>query len=191
MSADQQTNDEVPDGVSELDSVTMPETAEHPEVLIITGMSGGGRSHAAGVFEDYGWFVVDNLPPTMLQPLVEMMARGTGGVRKLAVVLDVRSREFFSDVDEVLTAMTQAGIEHQVLFLDASDEVLVRRYEQVRRPHPLQGEGLLLDGISKERQELYSLRRTADVIIDTSNLNVHDLRREISQVYVPKTDDEL
>jgi UPF0042 nucleotide-binding protein len=154
-----------------------------PEVLIITGMSGAGRSTAADVLEDLGWYVVDNLPPQMLAPLALLATKAAGNVPKLAVVVDVRGRSFFTDLTESLTGLRQRGIRLRVLFLDASDEALVRRFESVRRPHPLQMDGRILDGISRERELLGDLLATADVVMDTSDLNVHQLGAKVVETF--------
>src|SRR5699024_5811370 len=135
----------------------------NPEIIIITGMSGAGRSRAASVLEDLDWFVVDNLPPRLLDSLVAMMLHSGSGVRRLAAVVAVRSGQFFNDLLKVLDELRESYIDYQLLFLDASDEVLVRRYEAVRRPHPLQGSGRMLDGIAEERQILSHLCQRADV----------------------------
>ena len=171
--------DTVPHGIPALDERASKPHPSAPEVLIITGMSGAGRTRAAAVLEDMDWYVVDNLPAQMLSHLVGMMTHGVGGVRRLAAVVDVRGREFFADLTPVLSALRAAGTDYQILFLDASDEVLVRRYEQVRRPHPLQGEGRILDGIEAERELLEAVRDRSDILIDTSELSVHDLAREV------------
>jgi UPF0042 nucleotide-binding protein len=149
------------------------------EVLIITGMSGAGRTRAASVLEDLDWFVVDNLPPMMIGPLSDMMARSGSSVERLAVVVDVRGREYFEDLEKALDHLNAQGIAHRILFLDASDSALVKRYESVRRPHPLQGDGMILDGIAAERQALASIKDRADIRIDTSTLSVHDLARKV------------
>ncbi len=169
----------IPIGISEADATTRPAVGYRPEVLVITGMSGAGRTRAATVLEDLDWFVVDNLPPKMIVPLVDMMTRSGSTLQRIGTVVDVRSRQFFTDLVEVLGHLRRSGVGYRILFLDASDEVLVRRYEQVRRPHPLQGEGRILDGLTAERRLLASLRERADVVIDTSELNVHDLAREV------------
>jgi UPF0042 nucleotide-binding protein len=150
-----------------------------PEVLIVTGMSGAGRSQAASVLEDLGWFVVDNLPPAMIDPLVTLTTKSGSAVDKLAVVVDVRGGQYFDQLSDSLAHMEKAGVPYRVLFLDASDEVLVRRFEFVRRPHPLQGDGGVLDGIGEERHILAPIDHRADVVIDTSHLSVHDLARQI------------
>ena len=169
----------VPQGIPAVEAVTHPPEPVTSEVLIITGMSGAGRSRAAMVLEDLDWYVVDNLPPKMLVPLVDMMTRSGSSITRVGAVVDVRGREFFNDLTDVLTRFGKRGIHYRILFLDASDEVLVRRFEQVRRPHPLQGEGRILDGIGVERRLLGAMRSRADVLIDTSDLNVHDLAREV------------
>jgi UPF0042 nucleotide-binding protein len=183
----------VPRGIPALEATTPAPRLSSAQVLIITGMSGAGRTRAAAVLEDLDWYVVDNLPAQMLTPLVGMMKRGApgGGVQRLAVVVDVRGREFFADLAGVLADLRAAGTDYRVLFLDASDEVLVRRFEQVRRPHPLQGNGRILEGIAAERALLSDIRERSDVLIDTSELNVHDLAREVRAAVSGPADDTL
>lgn len=171
----------VPDGIPVLDESTSLPQNDPPEILIITGMSGAGRSRAAAALEDLDWYVVDNLPPRLLGTLARMMTPGEGGVHRLAAVVDVRSGEFFAELVGVLDQFRAQGTDYRVIYLDASDEELVRRYESVRRPHPLQGDGRLLDGITEERSLLATLRRRADVLIDTTELSVHDLARQIRE----------
>lgn len=166
-----------------MDNATPP-SAYQPDLLIITGMSGAGRTRAASVLEDHDWFVVDNLPPQMLIPLARLVVQVAGEMRQLAVVVDVRGREFFDQLVEVLERLDSSGTAYRMLFLDASDEALVRRFEQVRRPHPLQDGRTILDGIAEERQRLEFLRSQADVVIDTSNLNVHELASEIGDAFL-------
>ncbi|MCA5893569.1 RNase adapter RapZ [Isoptericola sp. NEAU-Y5] len=169
----------VPQGIPEIEAATPAPERTEPEVLIITGMSGAGRSRAAGVLEDLDWFVVDNLPPLMIVPLVDLMTRAGSSVERLAVVVDVRGREYFHELAQVLEHLRDSGLLYRILFLDARDDVLVRRYESVRRPHPLQGEGRILDGIGDERRRLATIAERADFVIDTSELSVHDLAREV------------
>lgn len=169
----------IPRVVPELDRETVLPAAEVPEILIITGMSGAGRSRAGATLEDLGWYVVDNLPPRLLSALAGMMSPADGTVRRLAAVVDVRSREYFQELVGVLDALRTRNLDYRIMFLDARDDVLVRRFESVRRPHPLQGEGRLLDGITRERHVLTDLRTRADIFIDTSDLTVHDLSRKI------------
>ena len=153
------------------------------DVVVLTGMSGAGRSTAANVLEDLGWYVVDNLPPQMILPMAELAEHSRGGVSQLAVVIDVRSRTFFTALREALQTLRSRGWKPHVVFVDATDEALVRRFESVRRPHPLQGHGRLLDGITRERTLLGDLRSEADILIDTSGLNVHQLSAKVSQVF--------
>ncbi|MEP7763131.1 RNase adapter RapZ [Sanguibacter sp. 25GB23B1] len=171
----------VPQGIPEVEAATPAPEPGSSEVLIITGMSGAGRSRAAMVLEDLDWYVVDNLPPKMLVPLVDMMTRAGSAITRVGAVVDVRGREFFNDLNDVLARFRKRGIEYRILFLDASDEALVRRFEQVRRPHPLQGDGRILDGIGVERQLLRAIRERSDIFVDTSELNVHDLAREVRE----------
>jgi len=149
------------------------------EVIVVTGLSGAGRSTAAKCLEDLGWFVVDNLPPSLLATMVDLGSRSQGAVGKIAVVADVRSRAFSSDLRTAIDEIERRGVHPRVLFLEASDDVLVRRFEGVRRPHPLQGDGRLVDGILAERQLLRDLRGDADLVLDTSLLNVHELRGKV------------
>jgi len=148
------------------------------DVILVTGMSGAGRSTATSALEDIGWFVVDNLPPTLMTNVVEHLAQRTGS-RKVAMVADVRGGQLFEELRDSLAAIQAAGHDLRVLFLEAGDEALVRRYESSRRPHPLQRDDNLLGAVQRERKLLSDLRADADLVIDTSNLNVHDLRRSI------------
>lgn len=147
-------------------------------VTVLTGMSGAGRSTAARAMEDLGWFVVDNLPPMMIQQMVEL-AQDTPSIAKLAVVVDARGGAFFHELEQSLFWLRQGQLDLQVIFLEATDEVLVRRFESSRRPHPLQGSRRLLDGIEEERALLANLRGSADLVVDTSRMSVHDLRRRM------------
>src|ERR1700742_2887037 len=149
------------------------------ETVIVTGLSGAGRSTAAKCFEDLGYYVVDNLPAELIATLMDLGSRSQGAVTRLAVVMDVRSRAFSSDLRGVIRDLAQRGMRPRVLFLEARDEVLARRFETVRRAHPLQGDGRLVDGIAAERQLLAGLRDEADLVIDTSDRSVHELRRAI------------
>jgi UPF0042 nucleotide-binding protein len=153
------------------------------EVTIITGLSGAGRSTAAKCFEDLGWFVVDNLPPGLLTTMADLGTRSQGAVNRIAVVVDVRGRAFFADLRAALDALAARGLRPGLLFLEASDDALVRRYEAVRRPHPLQRHDRLITGIRAERELLAEFRGKADVVLDTTNLNVHELRAEIDATF--------
>jgi UPF0042 nucleotide-binding protein len=152
------------------------------EMLIVTGMSGAGRSTAANALEDLGWYVVDNLPPQMLKPLLDLTELAAGSLPRVAVVVDVRGGELFSDLPEAMRALRERR-QIRLMFLDASDDVLVRRFEAVRRPHPLQGDGTILDGIALERDRLAAVRESADVIIDTSSYNIHQLATQVTDLF--------
>ena len=140
-------------------------------------MSGAGRSTVAHSLEDLGWYVVDNLPPALLGNLLELV---TTSEKKVAVVVDVRGRAFFGDLTKSLADLAEQGIYRKILFVDAADDVLVRRFESTRRPHPLQGSDRILDGIAKERDRLREVRNAADLVIDSSALNVHQLEKKIA-----------
>lgn len=153
---------------------------EKRELLVISGMSGAGKSSVANALEDGGWYVVDNLPPALISSLLEMTEKT---VRSIAVVIDVRGREHFDDLSRALTDLKSKGIESRTLFVDASDESLVRRFEATKRPHPLQSSDRVLDGIYREREKLGDLRSRADIIVDTSELNIHQLERRVDQLF--------
>lgn len=157
------------------------------DVVLVSGMSGAGRSTATRTLEDIGWFVVDNLPPTLITNVVDYVAQRTGS-RKVAVVADVRGGQLFEELRDSLAAIKAAGHDLRVLFLEAGDEALVRRYESSRRPHPLQREDSLLGAVQRERSLLSDLRADADIVIDTSNLNVHELRRSIEASFADDQD---
>jgi UPF0042 nucleotide-binding protein len=158
-------------------------------LVVVTGMSGAGRSTAANTLEDLGWYVVDNLPPTVLPEVCEQ-ARNIN-LTRLAVVLDVRTRGFFEQLPTMFADLSATGTLPEILFLEAADDVIVRRQESVRRPHPLQGDGRLLDGIVRERETLATLRAAADLVIDTSSLNVHQLASRVTHAYGGIDDDQL
>ena len=153
------------------------------EVAVVTGLSGAGRSTAAKCLEDLGWFVVDNLPPELVATMVELGAQARGAITRVAVVMDVRSRAFTDDLAAVIKDLDARGYKPRVLFLEATDEVLIRRFEQVRRTHPMQGDGRLSDGIEAERHLLTPLREQADLVLDTSALSVHQLRAKIEDAF--------
>ncbi len=165
------------------------ETSGQPagELVVITGMTGAGRSTAAKELEDLGYYVVDNLPPGLLPDVVRLVDESQGRTQRIAVVVDVRSGSFFQGLRSAL-AHGVTGRNTTLVFLDASDDVLVRRQEAVRRPHPLQEGGRLLDGLERERVVLADLRSDADLVIDTSNLNVHQLTDRIAESFgTPET----
>jgi UPF0042 nucleotide-binding protein len=151
------------------------------ELLIVTGMSGAGRSTVGNALEDLGWYVVDNLPPQMLGPIADLFTLAKNPLPRLAVVIDVRGGEFFGDLNEHLTQLREKNVNLRMLFLEATDSALVKRFENVRRPHPLQGNGTILDGIAEERIQLLTLRESADVIFDTSDINVHQLSNKVAE----------
>ena len=164
-----------------------PAAADDPQVVVVTGMSGAGRSTVANVMEDHGWYVIDNLPISLLDSLLDLSERfaatdrpeGLTGPARVGIVVDVRAQGFDMLAD-ALRRMREAGWHTSFVYLDATDEALVRRFESVRRPHPLQGHGRMLDGIQRERRMLAELRSIADVTVDTSGLNVHQLSRKIA-----------
>lgn len=147
--------------------------------VLITGMSGSGLSTAAKVFEDKGFYVAHNIPTKILVDLFELCAAEGSPVDKLAVVSDVRTRMFEGSFLESIRELAERSMDPTVLFMDARDDVLIRRFDSVRRTHPLQGGDSLQDGIEREREEIANVRANADIVIDTSNLSVHDLRRAI------------
>jgi UPF0042 nucleotide-binding protein len=151
------------------------------EVLILTGMSGAGRSTVAHALEDLGWYVVDNLPPTLLSDLIKQGVQSE--INSLAVVVDVRGGKFFDELASSLSELKKSGANFRVAFLDASDQALVQRFESTRRPHPLQGKGRIVDGIAAEREKLQDLLAQSDVVIDTSNLNVHQLEKRTAEIF--------
>jgi len=150
------------------------------ELLILSGMSGAGRSTVAHSLEDLGWYVVDNLPPALLPSLAEQELETHAA---LAVVVDVRGGKFFDELNNSLAKLKAASIPYRLLFLDASDQALVQRFESTRRPHPLQGKDRIMDGITRERAKLEEIRAQADVVIDSSNLNVHQLEKRTSEIF--------
>ena len=152
-----------------------------PDIVIITGMSGAGRSTAAKSLEDLGWFVVDNLPPALLPTMLDLADRAS--LAGIAAVVDVRSRAFSTDLKTAISSLATRGVSPQVVFLEASDEALVRRFENVRRPHPMQGSGTITDGITAERELLRAVRGDSDVVLDSSSLNVHELRSRLHDFF--------
>jgi UPF0042 nucleotide-binding protein len=157
------------------------------EVVLVTGLSGAGRGTAAKVLEDLGWYVADNLPPPLISRMVDFGLDAGSRITQLAVVMDVRSRGFTGDLDWVRDDLATRGITPQVLFMEATNDMLVRRYEQNRRSHPLQGEQTLAEGIVAEREMLAAVRATADLIIDTSTLSVRELRESIERAFGGET----
>jgi len=159
------------------------EQKQKPELLIVTGMSGAGRSTVGNALEDQGWYVIDNLPPQLLGPISDLFAMSNSELPRIAVVTDVRGGEFFAELLGRVQELRQREIAVRVLFLEASNSELVKRFEAVRRPHPLQREGTILEGIEAERAELINLRESADVIFDTTDFNVHQLTARVSEAF--------
>jgi UPF0042 nucleotide-binding protein len=167
----------------------MPFTAARTsDLLVITGMSGAGKSAVANALEDLGWWVVDNMPPRLLPELVATVTEVTGGDARLAIVADVRGGQLFAELGEAVATAVGSGHKPTVLFLEATDEALVRRFESARRPHPLQGEGRILDGIVVERAVLADLRQDADLVVDTSALTIHQLGHRVRAAFAGERD---
>ena len=158
------------------------EIATTPGILLITGLSGAGRSEAARSLEDIGYFVVDNLPPTLLPKMAELAA-SPGGPGRVAIVVDARGGVFFGELSKALEELQELRVDARIVFLDASDEDLVNRYEATRRRHPLAPGDRVGEGIRKERLMMQSLREDADLVIDTSGLSPHDLRDRIREMF--------
>ncbi len=154
------------------------------QFVIITGLSGAGKSNAMKVFEDLGFFCVDNLPPALLPKFAELCLQSEGRVRRAALAIDVRGGEFFNDLFSSLAYLESMGLDYEILFLDAADDVLVRRFEETRRKHPLAQSGGVLEGIQAERLRLQTVKEKADMIVDTSTLSVRELRNTIVNSFV-------
>jgi UPF0042 nucleotide-binding protein len=162
--------------------MTMPMDRHRGELVVVTGMTGAGRSTAAKELEDLGFYVVDNMPPSLLRDVVRLVDESRGADQPIAVVVDVRSGSFFQSLQANL-AQGATGRRTTLVFLEATDDVLVRRQEAARRPHPLQAGGRLLDGLQRERKVLADLRSEADLVIDTTTLNVHQLTDRIAEAF--------
>jgi UPF0042 nucleotide-binding protein len=158
------------------------------EIVVITGMSGAGRSTVAHAMEDHGWYVIDNLPPSLLLSVFDMTERSADSI---AVVIDVRGRQFFDDLNRSLAELAERGISRKIIFVDAADDVLVRRFESSRRPHPLQANDRIVDGIDREREKLRELSSGADLVVDSSQLNVHQLEKKIAELFSTDTSASL
>jgi RNase adapter protein RapZ len=158
-----------------------------PQLCVITGLSGAGRTTAAKVLEDLGYFVIDNLPPSLIERVVDLATAPGSTVEQVALVVDVRGRQFFGDFRQSLRKLRDGELDVQVVFLEAADEALVKRYEAERRVHPLAGEDRVVDGIERERALLADLRAEADLLIDTTDLNVHDLRDRLVDAFGEET----
>lgn len=158
-------------------------TQQEPSLILITGMSGAGRRATAAALEELGWYVADNLPPELIVRMVELSFSPDSPIEKLAIVTDVRSRDFAGSLTSVLHDLHTGGRRPTVLYLDATDEALIARFDAVRRTHPLQQKGTLQDGIDREREMLASIRERADIVLDTTDRSIHDLRRELEKFF--------
>ena len=154
-----------------------------PEVVVVTGLSGAGRTTAAKVLEDLGYFVIDNLPAGLIEPVMKLATGPGAEVRRLALVVDVRGRAFPGEAAAIVADLHRRDVDPRVLFLDSSDEALVTRFEAARRPHPLAATGRVLDGIQREREVLAPLRAEADLVVDTTDTNVHELRDRLREAF--------
>jgi len=159
------------------------DSASQQEIVIITGLSGAGRSTAAKSLEDLAWFVADNLPVDLLPTMADLARRAGDAVPRLAAVVDIRSRAFSTDLKSAISDLHARGVRPYVVFLEASDETLVRRFDSVSRPHPLQDTGRVIDGIAAERELLQGMRAEADLVLDTTKLNVHELRARMRDAF--------
>lgn len=156
------------------------------KLIIVTGLSGAGKTQAIRCLEDIGYFCVDNLPPKLVPKFIELLNQVEGNIERAAIVMDIRGGRFFSSVPETLDYLDSQGMDYEVLFLEASDESLVRRYKETRRRHPLTPQGRILEGILEERRRLEELRGRAGKIIDTSELSPHELREQMKGLYAPE-----
>ncbi len=159
------------------------DAAAQPTIAIITGLSGAGRTTAAKVLEDLGYFVIDNMPPQLLDSVVTLATGPGAEVSRIALVIDVRGRQFFGDLRQTVRSLEERGLSVRVLYLEASTQSLVQRYEAGRRVHPLAGEDRVIEGIAREREILAELRADADLVIDTTKLNVHQLRDKLTDAF--------
>ncbi|MCW2686824.1 MAG: putative P-loop-containing kinase [Mycobacterium sp.] len=184
---EQGTGEQLRNGRVDEGGGTQSEEESGIDVVLVTGLSGAGRGTAAKVLEDLGWYVADNLPPELIARMVDLGLAAGSRITQLALVMDVRSRGFSGDLDWVRKDLATRGIAPRVLFLEASDDILVRRYEQNRRSHPLQGDQTLAEGIAAERAMLAPGRAVADLVIDTSTLSVPALRESIERAFGGET----
>lgn len=156
---------------------------KHLRLLVITGLSGAGKTQALQSLEDQGYFCVDNLPPSLILKFAELCGQSQGKVSKAAIVCDLRGGEFFSSLTEALVNLQAEGFQYELLFLEASDGILVGRYKESRRRHPLSPQGGILEGIQLERQQLAEIRGEAHKIIDTSSLTSQQLRQQVAELF--------
>jgi len=154
------------------------------DFVVITGMSGAGKSQAMKVMEDMGYYCMDNLPPALLSKFAELTYKSTKEIKKVAVVVDIRGGVFFEDLFQELDELVEMGVGYKILFLDSANETLIKRYKELRRPHPLNPEGNLIDGIKEERRILHQVKSRADYIVDTSKFNLGMLKEELTRIFV-------
>ncbi|SKC51736.1 RNase adapter RapZ [Maledivibacter halophilus] len=159
--------------------------------VIITGLSGAGKSQAMKCMEDLGFYCVDNLPPILIAKFAELCFSKRGEIQKIALVIDIRGGKFFDDLFESLDELTDKGYKYEILFLDASDQTLIKRFKETRRVHPLSSEGRIIDGINAERERLEYLKQRANKIIDTSNMTPAQLKEEIKEVYIEGSNNNI
>lgn len=152
-------------------------------IVILSGMSGSGKSTAVKALEDLGYFCLDNLPPTLIATFIELSKNSAEHITKVGIVMDIREGVFFQRVPEVIEELKKKGNSVELLFLESSDEVLIKRYKETRRKHPLSADGNILEGISKEREILTRVKNIADHVIDTSSFNVHQLREIVQDLF--------
>lgn len=152
------------------------------ELIVISGISGAGKSTALRAVEDLGYYCMDNIPPQLLTTFVQLYVQTKSAPSKVAVVLDIRTREFFEDISLELEKLKTLGVDYKLIFLEAADETVVNRYQEMRRPHPLAADGNILDGLKEERKKLQAIKKLADYIIDTSRMNNYKLRAEINNI---------
>ena len=159
--------------------------------IIVTGLSGAGKSEATKSLEDMGYFCVDNLPPTLITKFAEVCRQSDGNIDKVALVIDIRGGVFFNDLFQSLRDLEKEQFKYEILFLDATDEVLVKRFKEKRRSHPLSGGGRVITGIGLERKKLREVKDKADIIIDTSKYKIGDLREEMTKYFGDETLPEI
>ncbi|MDD3169197.1 MAG: RNase adapter RapZ [Eubacteriales bacterium] len=158
------------------------------EVIIVTGLSGAGKSQAINCMEDLGYYCIDNMPPALIRNFMDLIMRDKVTIEKAAFTADIRGGEFFDDLKSSLEELKNAGMEFKIMFLEASNEVLIRRFNETRRTHPLACAGSILEGITKERDRLLEIRKISDYIIDTSNMKTAQLNEEIKKLLLSEED---
>lgn len=163
---------------------------ENIRFVLITGLSGAGKSQAIRSFEDLGYFCIDNLPPMLIPKFAELAAQSAGKINRIALVSDIRGGEFFASLHEALQMLEGVGFDYEILFLEADDDALIRRYKETRRRHPLATMGSIAEGIKEEKKLLSQIRSKADKVIDTTLLTPQQLKEEITSLYAPDSEQE-